>query len=225
MDCLNVSNVSHDTIHRVEKILEESLPHEIDQLRQGDISINKVYQEIKKPHVSHNSGNNEWYTPAEYTELAREVLCGIDLDPASSEEANKIVMARKFYTEEDDGLSQPWIGKVWMNPPYSTGLIEKFCDKLVYHFERNEVREAIVLVNNATETAWFQKLLSAASAVVFPAKRIRFVSPDGKLGTPLQGQAFIYFGFEQEKFFKKFARYGWGVAVCTHLITGLTTDK
>ena len=43
---------------------------------------------------------------------------GIDLDPASCAEANKIVQAKQFYSQRDDGLKQPWFGRIWLNPPY-----------------------------------------------------------------------------------------------------------
>ncbi len=42
----------------------------------------------------------------------------IDLDPASSEAANTVVDARKFYTFKENGLTQTWKAKsIYLYPP------------------------------------------------------------------------------------------------------------
>lgn len=166
--------------------------------------------EARKPHIANNSGNNEWYTPPEYIEAARELMGGIDLDPASCEIANRVVKAARFFTAEDDGLLQAWNGNVWMNPPYAADLIGKFCDKLADEFMGGNVPQAVVLVNNATETTWFNTLIECAAAVVFPSSRVKFYMPDGKTGAPLQGQAVVYLGDMPLMFLERFRRFGWG---------------
>jgi ParB-like chromosome segregation protein Spo0J len=104
---------------------------------------------VKKAHVAQNSGNNEWYTPAPFIEAARAVLGGFDLDPASSEIANRTVKAEQIFTAEDDGLKQDWpIGSIWMNPPYAQPLMGQFATKFAEEIRRGS--EGIVLVNNAT---------------------------------------------------------------------------
>jgi len=161
---------------------------------------------LKMPHVSHNSGNNEWYTPKEYIEAARVVLGSIDLDPASSEVANSIVMAKRIYTIQDDGLTKDWCGSVWLNPPYASGFVQRFADKLVSEIVKGNTDAAIVLVNNATETRWFRVLVDTADAICFPTGRVRFWGRTA--GAPLQGQAIIYFGDDTESFWEAFKHFG-----------------
>jgi phage N-6-adenine-methyltransferase len=234
-----LANVSHDTIAKVEKI-EKSAPEPIiEASRKGEISVNAAYQvtklepeqqeEIaqrieqgektkdvvqevqKRPHVAFNSGNNEWYTPKEIIDAARLTMGHIDLDPASNEIAQKIVNAETYYTAETNGLDKTWNGNVWLNPPYASDLIGKFADKLVA--ERTNYRQAVVLVNNATETEWFRKIVSVSAAVCFPKGRVKFYMPDGRTGAPLQGQAIIYIGDESDKFFEVFSKVGWCAVV------------
>lgn len=160
----------------------------------------------KRPHVTNNSKDDEWYTPEKYIEAARTVMGTIDLDPASNEFANEVVKAEKYFDESTNGLEQEWFGNIWLNPPYSTALIPKFADKIT----SSRFNQAIVLVNNATETAWFRKMVDKASAIVFTTGRIKFRKRDGTHGTPLQGQAIMYFGTKPYMFLNVFKQFGWG---------------
>lgn len=158
-------------------------------------------------HVSLNSGENEWYTPPEYIEAAREVMGSIDLDPASCELAQANVMALRHYTIEENGLDKPWSGSVWLNPPYSKELIGLFAAKVVEESRRFD--QAIVLVNNATDTAWFHELASVSSAACFFRGRIKFLDKTGKpANTPVQGQVALYVGKNVEEFREAFSRFG-----------------
>ena len=180
---------------------------EFEQVRDGVVSMSEA---LKIVHVSQNSGENEWYTPSAYIEAARSVMGGIDTDPASCAQANATVKAEKYFDAKADGLSKKWHGRVFMNPPYAQPLIANFAKAVAEKFSNKEITEAIVLVNNATETEWFNEMIKHASAVCFPNGRIRFVNKEGKpSGAPLQGQAVLYFGSKIQKFISEFKSFGW----------------
>lgn len=67
--------------------------------------------------VKHSSSSNEHMTPKAIVEAARELLGGIDTDPASSDTANKIVGATRYYTKEDNGFRRSLGGRIFLNPP------------------------------------------------------------------------------------------------------------
>lgn len=158
----------------------------------------------RKAHVSNNSGNNEWYTPPKYIDIAREVMGSIDTDPATSELANRNVQAKTYYTAEDNGLDKEWHGNVWMNPPYAQPLISQFSEKLVEELSNGNAEQAMVLVNNATDTVWFNNLAKHASAIWFIKGRIKFIDVEGNPGgAPLQGQCILYFGENASKFMER----------------------
>ena len=171
-------------------------------------AILKAISDNRKPYIVNNSGNGDWYTPSCYTESARTVMGSITLDPASCAAANETVKADAYYSIEEDGLSQPWYGNVWLNPPYN--LISKFVSKLL---ESNDVQQAIILVNNASETQWFQTLMGKASAMVFHLGRLRFQRPTGERSAPMQGQVFFYIGNDSGNFLSEFRKYGFGLSI------------
>jgi DNA N-6-adenine-methyltransferase (Dam). len=206
---------SHVHVHRTRQVFE----------RYSGVTprprFRDAYNEIdqaSKAHVAQNTGENEWYTPEPYIAAARSVLGAIDLDPASTSDANRIVQARTFYTRADNGLSKEWRGRVWMNPPYAQPLIEQFCDKLAASVQSGTVTHAIVLVNNATETAWFRTLANLACALCFPTGRVQFWHPDRAPAEPLQGQAVLYIdrgNGDFNAFTPSFSRFGFLVLKVT----------
>lgn len=166
---------------------------------------------MKTPERAEQLSKNEWNTPAVYIESARFVLNGIGLDPATNESAQQIIKAERYFTREMDGLNYDWTGKVWMNPPYSMGLIKTFVDKFIRHWMTGDIKAGIVLTHNSTETGWWHDLAKFASVLCFPTTRIKFEDQSGKGRTaPKQGQTFFYFGDEDgaHQFGLEFFRYG-----------------
>jgi phage N-6-adenine-methyltransferase len=167
------------------------------------------YQEEKELHFrAQGTGENEWYTPSKYIELARSVLGSIELDPASSTQAQERIKAEAYYTKEENGLAKPWFGSVWLNPPYSQPDIANFIDKLVSEIKSERVTSAILLTHNYTDTSWFHAAESICTAICFSRGRIAFEAPDGTKASPTQGQAFFYFGDRIEKFISVFSEVG-----------------
>jgi len=154
------------------------------------------------------NGEIEWYTPVKYIDMARNVMDGIDLDPASCAFAQKNIKASTFYGKEDDGLDQAWAGRVWLNPPYAKGIIEAFAEKIQHEYLFGAVTQAIVLTHNFTDTAWFHGLAAHANAICFTRGRIKFYNEDGEGNSPTSGHVFFYFGMNTDRFIEEFEEIG-----------------
>ena len=76
----------------------------------------------------------------------------IDLDPATNELAQTWIKAKTFYTTADDGLSKPWYGGVWLNPPYADA--SRWVDKAISEYDAGNITEAVLLVKPADGAVW-----------------------------------------------------------------------
>jgi ParB family transcriptional regulator, chromosome partitioning protein len=195
------------------KRVAQKAPKLAEKVRAGELPLDAAEKQVRKPHLSEGTGDEEWYTPPAIARAARKVLGGIDLDPASCRLANEVVGASRIWTAEDDGLAREWKGTIFMNPPYTKGVIDRFCTKLIHHFrDIGDVTKAIVLVSNSTETEWFQSLAYGGQAICFPNERVSFWRPDKAASkSPIRGHAIFYFGTEPDTFLDEFKGFGFTV--------------
>lgn len=109
--------------------------------------------------------SDSWLTPPALLAL----LGAFDLDPCSPVD-RPWPTAAHHYTIADDGLVQPWFGRVFLNPPYSKRLIGLFMAKMADH------GHGTALVNAATDTKWFfASVWERAHALLFLMSRVPFV--------------------------------------------------
>jgi len=173
----------------------------------------------------HTCDSPEWYTPAPFVEAARDVMGGIDLDPASHEEANRTVKATRFFTAEDDGLKQAWSGRVFLNPP--GGLVADFWRKLIA--EMPFILKAIWIGYSLEQLQTLQQAGARQTPLDFPmcvtARRIAFVENEAKRAereakliaagkkpnvksSPSHSNYITYIGEDADTFRRVFAQFG-----------------
>lgn len=157
-------------------------------------------------HINGDSGSDEYYTPQPIIDAARRVMGGIDLDPASSPEANKRVRAARFFTQADDGLAQPWTGRVWMNHPFGRETNRPWIAKIARECQGG-VSEAICITFAATSEQWFAPLLNRPQCYLAP--RTNYYLKDGTLKKGVtKGSVVTYFGPNVGKFAREFSALG-----------------
>ena len=129
---------------------------------------------MKSVHFS--SKTNEWATPqATYDELNEEFA--FTLDPCATGENAK---CDKWYTIEDDGLSQSWNGqRVFCNPPYGREI-----GKWVKKCASREADIAVMLIPARTDTAYFHDYIYNHAEIRFLRGRLYFNDSAGRAPFP-----------------------------------------
>lgn len=115
---------------------------------------------------------DEWYTPPEII----QALGGFDLDPCAP--SHDFYTAKKCFTKDDDGLKLNWHGRVWLNPPYSHPLIDRFVKRLAEH------GNGIALLFDRMDSAlWHDVIFPTSDAMLVMKGRVRFIRQDGSQGS------------------------------------------
>lgn len=119
-------------------------------------------------HHNPTAKSETWLTPP----YILKALGTFDLDPWAASE-NPTWAAPRYFTSEVDGLSQPWIGRVWLNPPYGAK-VAFWMRRLAQH------GNGVALIFARTETVmFFESVWRAADAIFFFEGRINFHFPNG----------------------------------------------
>lgn len=149
--------------------------------------------------IQHSSRSDIWYTPKWLVDLVRKVLPVIDLDPASDDQANKTIKARRIITS--DSLQVNWCDKpstIYLNPPggkignkSQTGL---FWDKLISVKNQGLLSEAVFMGFSLEHLAVTQASQDPMCnyTVCIPSKRIHFVNPEGLFSNPTHSNVIVY---------------------------------
>lgn len=111
----------------------------------------------------------EWLTPPEIIHSLGE----FDTDPCSPEH-RPWDTAKVHFNKKLNGLALPWIGRVWMNPPYTSATIDQWLKRLADH------GNGIALLFARTCRPDFHEFIfNRADSILFIKSRIRFYFPDG----------------------------------------------
>lgn len=180
--------------------------------------------------VQHTSGDNGWRTPGHIlARVRRSFGKDIDLDPATSFEANVGVGARWVYTEAMNGLAQTWGSETlqpttYCNPPggkypkgHELGGQSKtalFWDKLMAELALGHIDQAIFMCFSISSLQVLQGHGSApvtSFPMCIPAKRLAFIDPtDAERDGPSHANAIVYVPGRTDRT-AEFAQHFWDI--------------
>ena len=97
-----------------------------------------------------------------------------DLDVACPPEGPAHTPCLRYYTQADDGLTQPWHGTVWMNPPFSASGL--WVQKWLHHANG-------ICLTVMSKSKWYDKLWNGAHGCIALPPTLKFDNPHGTNGS------------------------------------------
>src|SRR5690606_27927783 len=124
-----------------------------------------------------SSASEHWLTPPAFLDLVRRVFGGvIDLDPATNR-WSQVAASKNCINGEIDGLSIPWRGNVYCNPPYGDAIVA-FTNRMRQLAGELRTCSLIALLPARIDTAWCQDdVIASADAWCDWRGRITFWQP------------------------------------------------
>lgn len=205
---LNLSKQRVSEYERMGRVPDGEFKERIDRAREEAEKKNDPSNVTRRTN-STKYDSDSCGTPSKYVESARKVLGGvIHCDPASNAFAQNTVRALRFYTKDDSSLEIPWDWPtIWLNQPYSRGLVSAFANKLCDEYAAHRFA-AINLINSATDTDWYQRMVRTCSAICQPDHRISFEIMGAPAVGNLYSQTFFYLGNDVKAFAEEYRQYG-----------------
>lgn len=116
------------------------------------------------------SWKQRWGTPHDLVERLKTMFGSFDLDVAAEQWSAK---APQYYDREQDGLSLPWFGTVFLQPPY------RECKRWVEHAiaHRTAPDRIIALLPARTEARFFHQCFEVSNELIFLQGRVKHVRP------------------------------------------------
>jgi DNA-binding XRE family transcriptional regulator len=143
-------------------------------------------------HAGNSSGNNSWETPVELAEALSLAVGGFDIDPcaATTDRRRARIKAKVLLTEADDGLSVPWRGRCFVNPPYGRGI----SDWIRKCFEEEARRGCVVvaLIPARPDSKYWHEYVAGKADVFMLRGRLKF--GDGENSAPFPSCVVVWGG-------------------------------
>jgi len=117
------------------------------------------------------------------------------LDPCSSERNHK---APRFYTEADDGLSLPWDGRVFVNPPFGLALPHWVAKAAREAWENPACEHVIMLIPARPDTRYYHRWIMRAAMICHVEGRLTFGYSDTGANAPFPSQVVVFKGAPSE---------------------------
>jgi hypothetical protein len=173
--------------------------------------------------ISPKASVQDYFTPLELVEAAREAMGGIDLDAASHPVANRELRIPDYFHINRSAFEHDWYGRVWLNPPYGNNA--PWFERILQFLDAGAIDQLCMLSPMWAFTAAQARPVmerSAATVLLSPTPEF-WGNAQNRTGSN-HPHAIVYFGPRVAEFMDAFAPYGIPLAMVWDRVPVLTAE-